>query len=62
MTTQLPRLLRAEDVAEATGLTKARIYELVRRNEIPAVRVGRSVRFSEAALLEWLRTGGTRAA
>jgi excisionase family DNA binding protein len=41
--TQLPRLMRAREVSEQTGLSLARIYELARRDEIPHVRVGRSI-------------------
>ena len=55
----LPRLIRAEEVAEATGLTKARVYKLAMTGDMPAVRVGRSVRFSERAILEWIEHGGT---
>ena len=55
----LPRLLSAEEVSKHTGLSRARIYELVRSGAIPHVRLGRTVRFSAAALREWLEAGGT---
>lgn len=58
----LPRLLHAEEVAEQTGLPLPRLYALVRRGLIPHVRVGRSVRFSEAAVLAWIEQGGSEAA
>jgi excisionase family DNA binding protein len=58
--TSLPRLLTADEVAGATGLPKARVYELARDGDMPSVSLGRAVRFSEAALLKWIGEGGTR--
>lgn len=58
-TTSLPRLLTADEVADATGLPKARVYELAREGDMPAVHLGRAVRFSETALLAWIEAGGT---
>ena len=57
---QLPRLLTAHQVSEATGLAVWRIYELCRSGDIPHVRLGRAVRFSPAQLNAWLEAGGTR--
>ena len=57
----LPRLLTAREVAQATGLALARVYELTRRGEVPHVRFGRSVRYDADVMIEWLRAGGTRA-
>ena len=48
------RLLRAEDVAERIGMTKDFVYALVRRKEIPHVRLGRSVRFRRESIDAWL--------
>jgi len=59
--TCLPRLLTAERVAEATGIPLARVYELARLGDIPTVRLGRAVRFSEPALMAWIDAGGTTA-
>lgn len=58
-TPALPRLLTATELSEATGLPTWRIYELVREDKIPHVRVNRSVRFSAAAVASWLEDGGT---
>lgn len=60
--THIPRLLKAEEVADATGLSKARVYELVRLDMLPAVRLGRSVRFRADQLDQWMQAGGTREA
>lgn len=48
------RLLTAEEVAAALQLSRAGVYALARRGELPAVRIGASVRFRPAAVVEWL--------
>ena len=54
------RLLNADEVAERLGLPKGRVYELGRRGEAGAVRIGeRSIRFSAAGLEAWVREGGS---
>lgn len=57
--TEIPRLLTAGEVADATGLPKWRIYQLCRFGDLPHIRLGRSVRFSQAAVSQWLADGGT---
>ena len=49
------RLLVAEDVAALLGVSPAFVYALVRRGELPAVRVGdRYVRFRSEAVQDWI--------
>lgn len=52
------RLVKAEEVAEALGVTKSRVYDLVRAGLLPAVRLGRQIRIDEEALRDWVRNGG----
>jgi len=61
------RLLAAEDVSDLLGVSPALVYALVRRGELPAVRVGdRYIRFRAQALEDWIaarestRPRGTR--
>ncbi len=57
------RLLRAEEVAERIGMRTHYIYALARRDQIPHVRFGRSLRFRAEAIEDWLRErerGGAR--
>jgi excisionase family DNA binding protein len=55
MSGNVPRLLRIKEVAELTGLPCWRLYELIERGEGPPhMRVGRTIRISEAALVEWI--------
>ena len=48
-------LLRPREVAVATGLSRSMVYELINRGEIPAIRVGKSVRVPVAELQQWIR-------
>lgn len=58
---ELPRLLTAAEVAEATSLPLSTVYELTRRDELPVVRIGsRSYRYSSEAIRAWIESGGTR--
>ncbi len=56
------RLLTAEEVARILRVSKARVYELARRGIIPSVRLGYQVRFSEAALREWIARSASESA
>ena len=55
----LPKLLTAKEVSKAISLPVHRLYELVRLDAIPHVRLGRTVRFNATALADWLDAGGT---
>ena len=57
---ELPRLLTAKEVCEQFGTIKPhRLYQLVRKGQIPVVRLGTAYRFSVAALEAWIAAGGT---
>jgi excisionase family DNA binding protein len=54
------QLLVAEEVAEILRVDKQRIYELVRTNQIPFIRLGeRQYRFSAQAMEDFLNNGGS---
>ena len=57
--TTLPRLVTARDVAEQTGLPLARVYELSRQGNFPAIRFGRSYRFDPEVVSAFFAAGGT---
>ena len=46
--------LKVPEVAEQLRIARSRAYELVADGEIPAVRIGRSVRVSRKGLDRWL--------
>jgi excisionase family DNA binding protein len=47
-------LLTVEEVAEATGLGRTYVYELVMRREIPSIKLGRKRRIPVTALEEFV--------
>ncbi|MCC7537548.1 MAG: helix-turn-helix domain-containing protein [Deltaproteobacteria bacterium] len=54
-------VLTADEVAALLRLERKTVYAAVQRGEIPgARRIGRAIRFSRSAVLEWLRTGQGR--
>lgn len=58
-TDTLPRLLTIEEVAPQLGLSKQRLWQLVRKNQIPHLRLGRAVRISAPQIRDWIEDGGT---
>jgi excisionase family DNA binding protein len=53
------RLLTAQEVSDLLQVPVARVYELVRLNLLPVVKLGeRQVRFNEEKLREWIERGG----
>ncbi len=57
------RLLTAKETAEILAVKLPRVYELARRKDIlpvgVVIRLGRQIRFSEAALRQWVEDGGS---
>jgi excisionase family DNA binding protein len=47
-------LLRVPEAAELLGVSRSRAYELVYSGEIPAIRLGKSLRIPLQALREWV--------
>lgn len=44
-----------EDVARILRIGRSRAYELVKRGEVPSIRVGHRIRVPDDALRAWLR-------
>ena len=54
------RILIADEIAEMLRVDRQRVYELVRRNAIPVIRVGeRQYRFDAEAIRRWIERGGS---
>jgi excisionase family DNA binding protein len=47
-------LLRAADLQELLGLSRAKIYRLMQENVLPTVRIGGSIRVPQRALAHWI--------
>jgi excisionase family DNA binding protein len=55
----LKRLVSAEVIADMFDVPRYRIYELTRARKLPAVRIGRTVRFDPDRIAAWIEAGGT---
>jgi excisionase family DNA binding protein len=49
-------LVRPMEVAEALGVSRSKIYELIASGAMPSVRIGKSVRVSVDELRKWVRS------
>ena len=47
-------LLRVPEAAEVFGFSRAFVYELIAKKELPVVRVDRTARLSYASLQKWV--------
>jgi excisionase family DNA binding protein len=47
-------LLRPVEAAEAIGIGRSKVYELIARGDLPSVRIGASVRVPVDALRGWI--------
>lgn len=53
--TVMPRkLLSVAECAIAMGISRAHLYSLVMRGEIPSIKIGRARRIPVSALEEWI--------
>jgi excisionase family DNA binding protein len=50
-------LLKPEQAAELLAVRTSWIYEAVRTNRLPCLRIGRHIRFTREMLEQWLREG-----
>lgn len=51
---RLPRLLSVRAVADQTTLPVSTVYDAIYRGDIPAVRIGRSVRVDESDVISFI--------
>lgn len=49
-----PELLRVEQVAAELGVHRSTVFEMLRRGELPVLRIGRLVRIPRKALDAWI--------
>ena len=47
-------LLRPAEAAEAIGIGRSKVYELLASGELPSIRVGSSIRVPADGLREWV--------
>lgn len=61
MTEPLRQLLTPSEVADLLQLSKATIYRLAESGDLPAIRIGRAVRFRREAIEQLLNGQGVTA-
>ena len=49
--------LSVREAAEMIGISKPKMYELIREGEIPSIHVGKKIVIARKALLDWLSEG-----
>jgi excisionase family DNA binding protein len=49
-------VLRVEDAVRILGVSRWMVYEMIRRHELPVLRVGRLIRIPKHALEAWIET------
>ena len=54
VTEQHGALLRPEQVAEILGIGRTKLYVMIRKGELPVLRVGRLVRIPEREFETWM--------
>ena len=57
MTTEIPQplLLNISQVARALGLSRGKVYQLIRQEHLPVIPFGRTKRVLPASLQDWLK-------
>ncbi len=54
----MKKLVRVKDVAELLNVSAQRVYEMVRLSLLPAIRLGRTIRFDMDKIEDWIESGG----
>jgi len=58
---RVPKLLTVRQLAEATGIPRWRIHEMCARGKGPPfLRVGKTLRFAEDAVVKWIEEQSKR--
>lgn len=52
----MDKIYTVPEVAQYLRMSKAKIYALVQRGEIPSIKLGRNVRIRESDLLAWIES------
>lgn len=50
----MSKLLKVNEAAELLNVCRATIYNMINQKNLPYIKVGRSTRFKEEALLKWI--------
>jgi len=50
----MEKILTVPEVAQYLKISKSKMYDIVKREKIPFIKIGRNVRIKESDLDEWL--------
>ena len=53
-TPQRPLVMNTEEACKALGISKPKLYELARSGKLRCIRVGKAIRYSEQAIIEYI--------
>jgi excisionase family DNA binding protein len=53
------KLIDAREAARSLGISRSRLYDATRKSLVPAVRIGRTYRYSPSVLRKFIESGGT---
>lgn len=59
---ELEKLLDVDEALEVLNISRTKLYQLVREGELPAVKMGRCVRFRPTSLREYIANAERRSA
>ncbi len=48
-------IMNVKELAEYIGMSKSKIYQLIRQKKIPASKIGRQYRFTRELMDKWLK-------
>ena len=54
------RYLSADDIRKIIPIGRSTVYELFKREDFPAIHIGKRLFVSETALYKWLNDGGSQ--
>ena len=49
-----PLVMNTEEACKALGISKPKLYELARSGKLRCIRVGKAIRYSEQAIIEYI--------
>lgn len=55
----MDRLLKIKEAAPLMAMSPAGLYDAIRKNLVPVVRIGGRIRVSESTIEGWIARGGT---
>lgn len=52
---ELPKVMKVKEIKDFLRIGRRQAYELVKREEFPAFRIGNTIRVTKEEFIEWLK-------